>query len=62
LKIKNEKFGLQHRRGGLRAISCQAEKQFERKDAHRKPLLPTLGVADVAVAQRLIFNRVLSGF
>ncbi len=27
--------------------SCQAEKQFERKDAHRKPLLPTLRVAEV---------------
>jgi hypothetical protein len=28
------------RRGGLRAISCQTEKQPERKDAHRKPPLP----------------------
>jgi len=27
---------------GLRAISCQAEKQLGRKDAHRKPLLPHL--------------------
>jgi hypothetical protein len=31
----------------LRAISCQAEKQLERKDAHRKPLLPDLRVAEV---------------
>ena len=31
-----------HFRGGLREISCQAEKQPERKDAHRKPLLPNL--------------------
>jgi hypothetical protein len=30
------------RRGGLRGISCQAEKQSGRKDVHRKPLLPTL--------------------
>src|SRR5659263_613984 len=30
------------RRGGLRAISCQAETQPERKDTHRKPLLPHL--------------------
>jgi hypothetical protein len=30
------------RRGGLRAISCQAEKQLGRKDAHRKPVLPHL--------------------
>jgi hypothetical protein len=29
-------------RGGIRVISCQAEKQTERKDAHRKPLPPTL--------------------
>jgi hypothetical protein len=28
--------------GGLRAISCQAEKQLGRKDAHRKPPLPHL--------------------
>jgi len=33
--------------GGLRAISCQAEKLLERKDTHRKPLLPHLRVADV---------------
>ncbi|BBE20660.1 hypothetical protein AQPE_4854 [Aquipluma nitroreducens] len=31
----------------MRAISCQAEKQHERKDAHRKPLLPDLRVAEV---------------
>ena len=31
----------------LRAISCQAEKLPERKDAHRKPLLPR--VADAAI-------------
>jgi len=30
------------RRIGLRAISCQAEKQPGRKDAHRKPPLPHL--------------------
>ena len=35
------------RRGGLRAISCQADKLPERKDTHRKPLLPPLRVADV---------------
>jgi hypothetical protein len=35
------------RRGGLRAISCQAEKQHERKDTHRKPPLPSLRVAEV---------------
>jgi len=29
-------------RDGLRAISCQAEKQPERKDAHRNPVLPDL--------------------
>jgi len=28
-------------------ISCQAEKQPERKDTHRKPLLPHLRIADV---------------
>jgi len=30
------------RRGRLRAISCQAGKLPERKDTHRKPLLPHL--------------------
>jgi len=30
------------RRGGLRGISCQADKMLERKDTHRKPLLPNL--------------------
>jgi hypothetical protein len=34
--------------GGLRAIFCQAEKLHERKDAHRKPPLPDLRVADVS--------------
>ncbi len=28
--------------GGLRAISCQADKLPKQKDTHRKPLLPTL--------------------
>jgi len=35
------------RRGGLRARTCQAEKQPERKDTHRKPLLPNLRVDEV---------------
>jgi len=30
---------------GLRAISCQAGKLPERKDIHRKPLLPHLRVS-----------------
>jgi hypothetical protein len=34
--------------GGLRAISCLARKLPERKDAHRKPLLPNLRVTDIA--------------
>ncbi len=29
-------------RDGLRAISCQAEKQPGRKDTHRNPVLPDL--------------------
>lgn len=29
-------------RGGLRAITCQAEKQLVRNDAHREPPLPHL--------------------
>jgi len=39
---------------GLRAISCQADKLPERKDAHRKPLLLNLGVADV---MELVFGH-----
>jgi len=36
------------RRYGFRAISCQAEKQPERKDVRRKPPLPNLRLADVS--------------
>ena len=35
---------------GLRAISAQADKLPERKDAHRKPLLPHLRVAEVVAS------------
>jgi len=34
-------------RGGLRVVSCQAEKQPERKDSLRKPLPPNLRADDV---------------
>jgi len=36
----------------LRAISCQAEKQPERKDTHRKPprVLGAAGVAEVTIS------------
>jgi len=36
-----------HRDAFQLLISCQDEKQPERKDTHRKPLLPHLRVADV---------------
>lgn len=35
------------RRGGLRARTCQTARKNERKESHRKPLLPHLRVADV---------------
>jgi hypothetical protein len=42
----------------LRAISCQAEKPTKRKDAHRKPLLPDLRVAEVS-GSLFIFYHIL---
>jgi hypothetical protein len=44
------------RRGGLRARTCQTARKNKRKDAHRKPLLPNLRVADV-IARLSFFKR-----
>lgn len=45
------------------AGGCQAEKQLERKDAHRKSLLPNLRLAEVSDSTYplggLIFNKLI---